>query len=142
MYENPVLFPAVTNREGWLQFVTLNDDDTGDLIPLADSNNNALYTITLEISAASPKGDWCGGYGQIASPYYDCDGAPIIEATLSNYLSIVDVGTIQIQIPKSVMTTLPPRTYDVFMTIDPNGQDDGRQLFVGRIPVLFGGRNT
>jgi hypothetical protein len=57
-------------------------------------------------------------------------------------LSIVDVGTIQIMVPKSVMQTLQPRTYDVYLTIDPNGEDDGRQLLIGRLPVLYGGRNT
>jgi len=54
----------------------------------------------------------------------------------------VDVGTIQIMVPKSVMQTLQPRTYDVYLTIDPNGEDDGRQLLIGRLPVLYGGRNT
>jgi len=45
-------------------------------------------------------------------------------------------------IPKSVMQTLRAQTYDVFLTIDPNNVDDGRQLLIGRLPVLFGGRNT
>lgn len=139
MFENPVLFPQISNREGWLQIIAIADDDTGDLIALTDSNNNPLYAITLEISAAAPRGG-CGGYGP--QPYYDFDGEPIISGTLANYISIVGTGTIQIQIPKSVMQTLGARTYDVFLTLDPNNEDDGRQLLIGRLPVFFGGRNT
>lgn len=142
MYENPVLFPQVSNRESWNQIVQIADDDTGDLIQLTDSNNSPLYAITLEISAAGPNHGY-GGYGPNPTPYYECDGAPIISATLANYIAIVDTGTIQISIPKSVMTTLQrTRTYDVFLTIDPNNEDDGRQLLIGKLPVLFGGINT
>ncbi len=34
MYENPVLFPQISNRESWNQIVQIADDDTGDLIAL------------------------------------------------------------------------------------------------------------
>jgi len=142
MYENPVLFPQITNRESWLQIVQIADDDTGDLIALTDINNNALYAITLEIQAARLHGDsgGFGGYG--INPYYDTSGGPIISATLADYIAIVDTGTIQIMIPKSIMQKLRGRTYDVFLTIDPINEDDGRQLLIGRLPVFYGGRNT
>jgi hypothetical protein len=141
MYQNPTLFPQISNREGWLQIVEIADDDTGDPITLTDTNNNALYAITLEITPAQPRGGG-GGYGP--TPYYDDWGAePVITATLANYITILDIGTFQIQIPKSVMQTLRGnRTYDVFLTIDPNDEDDGRQLLIGRLPVFYGGRNT
>ena len=140
MYQNPILFPQISNRESWLQFVELADDDTGDPITLTDSNGNPLYVLTLEISRAGPHGD-AGGYG--SWPWYDLGGySPIITATLADYLSIPDVGIIQIMIPKSRMTTLCRGTYNVYMTIDPNNIDDGRQLFIGRLPVFYGGRNT
>jgi hypothetical protein len=142
MYQNPTLFPQVSNRESWNQIVQIADDDTGDLIALTDSNNISLYAITLEISAAGPHHGY-GGYGPNPTPYYDFDGAPVITATLANYIAIVDTGTIQIAIPKSVMTSLHrTRTYDVFLTIDPLNADDGRQLLIGKLPVMFGGINT
>jgi hypothetical protein len=40
------------------------------------------------------------------------------------------------------MQKLTHRTYDVFLTIDPINEDDGRQLLIGRLPVFYGGRNT
>jgi hypothetical protein len=122
--------------------VQIADGDTGDLISLTDINNNALYAVALEISPARPRGHTGVNIGG-TSPYYDDDDcSPTISASLADYISIVDVGTIQIMIPKSVMQTLRARTYDVFLTIDPNGVDDGRQLLIGRLPVLYGGRNT
>lgn len=141
MYENPVLFPQTTNRESWRETVEIVDDDTDELIALTDGNGNPLYAITLEISAVEPEGN-CGGYGLPPGPFYDFAGTPVISASLADFIAIVDTGTIQIAIPKSKMTALRPRTYDVFLTIDPNGADDGRQLLIGRLPVLYGGRNT
>lgn len=141
MDQNPTLFPQISNRETWLQIVEIADDDTGDKITLTDVNNNPLYNITCEITPARPRGGDCGGYGQ--SPWYDdWGGQPSISATLANYISIVDVGTFQIMIPKSVMQTLRARTYDVFLTLDSVNSDDGRQILIGRLPVLYGGHNT
>lgn len=137
MFSNPTLFPQISNRESWIQIVQLADDDTGDLITLTDSNNNPLYGINLEISPAGDHGPSMG------SPYYDDGCAPIISGSLANYVSIVDTGTIEIVVPKSVMQSLRgPRTYNVYVTIIPNGEDDGRQILIGRLPVVYGGRNT
>lgn len=141
MYTNPVLFPQISNRESWIQIIQIADDDTGQLIALTDTNGNPLYSITLEISRPNiPGGD--SGYGGNSLFYDWLSPDPIISATLANYIAIVDVGTIQVAVPKSVMSGLRGRTYDVFMTIDPINADDGRQLFIGRLPVLFGGKNT
>src|SRR5690349_3313404 len=115
MYENPVLFPQISNRESWNQIIQLADDDTGDLITLTDNNNNPLYDITLEISAAMPRSG-CGGYGS-PSPFYDWDCGPTISASLADYIFIVDTGTILIKLPKAKIETLRARTYDVFLTI-------------------------
>lgn len=139
MYQNPTLFPAISNRESWLQTVVIADDDTGDLITLTDTNNNPLYGVNLEIIAAEPRQHFTG-YGP--TPYYDDLCEPVITGSLANYLSITGLGTIQIMVPKSVMQTLRAQTYDVYLTIVPNGEDDGRQLLIGRLPVLYGGRNT
>lgn len=140
MYQNPVLFSAISNRESWLQTVQIVDDDTGDVISLLDDDGNSLYDIALEIIPAASRGH--GGAGNFPLPYYDDCCAASISASLADYIRIVDTGTIQIQIPKSVIRSLSARTYHVFLTIDPTDEDDGRQLLIGRLPVLFGGRNT
>lgn len=110
------------------------------MIALTDgaSPPNPLYAIYLEISP--PRGR--GGYsGNFSSPYYDHGaGEPRIFATLSNYLSITDVGTIQVQIPYTIMQTLRrSETYDVFMRLEDVAGDDARQLLIGKLPVHFGG---
>jgi hypothetical protein len=54
MYQNPVLFPQVTNREDFTQTVSLFDDDTGELLDLVrwtlagpgDFAGNA-WTVTI-----------------------------------------------------------------------------------------------
>lgn len=153
MYQNPTLFPQTSNRESFRCTVQLIDDDTGDPIQLLDGNNNFLYTIVLEIQKAEPAphdvGFWLGG---TVPPYYDDDDAPIITTSVASgaanpsatsLLSIVDIGTIQIFIPKNTFRTLRgTRTYDVYMTVYDPAIDDGRQLFIGRIPVMYGGRTT
>lgn len=149
MYQTPVFFPQISNRESWVPTIQIYDDDTGDLIALVDGNGNALYAITLEIRPPRRH-----GYNGVSpSPYYDsCDGEPIIYATLAQgasaansggYIAIPDTGTITIQIPKSVMQTLRrTETYDVFLTLDDTANDDGRQILIGKLPVLWGGQNT
>lgn len=141
IFENPVLFPAISNRESFVQTIQIADDQTGELITLTDSSNNPLYAIYLEISP--PRRGHSGGYvGNYASPYYDGCGEAVIAATLDNYLSITGDGTIQVQIPYSVMNTLSGNiTYDVFMLLADINNDDARQILIGRLPVYSGGRN-
>jgi hypothetical protein len=108
---------------------------------LTDVNGNPLYQLYLEISPPRRH----GGYnGQYSSPYYydNCSVSGTILATLSNYLSIPDTGTIQVQIPYTIMGTLRhSETYDVFMSIVDVTNNDARQLFIGKLPVHYGGRN-
>ena len=139
MYQNPTLFPQVSNRESWVQIFEIADDDTGEPITLTDAEGNPLYGISLEIDRAGPHGN-TGGYG--VNPWYDWGNQTRILATLANYITILDVGVFQVVIPKSVMQCLRRGTYNVFVTIDPNNEDDGRQLLIGRLPVLFGGHDT
>ena len=135
MYQNPVLFPPISNREGWLQTVQVCDDDTGDLISLVDGNGNPIYQIYLDIVHGKGRSydDSC--------PYYGgAENGAIISASLADYLSIVDTGTINIRIPMSVIRTLHGnRTYDVFLRLEDASNDDGRQLLIGRLPVAYGG---
>lgn len=139
MYQNPTLFPAISNRQSWRQVVELADDDTGDLILLTDESGAALYAIALEITASNPTSHW---QRSTYPSSYDGGCDPSISASLSDYISIVGTGTIQISIPKSVIATLSPQTYDVFMTITDTAEDDARQILIGRLPVLYGGRST
>lgn len=121
------------------------DDDTGDAISLVDDNDVPLYALTLEIMPATPAnhGNVSVGYGSpFPYPYYDYADVPVISATLADYIAIVGMGALLINIPKSVMTKLCGNTYDVFLTIEDVAEDDARQLLIGRLPVLFGGRNT
>lgn len=139
MYQNPTLFREISNREGWLQIIQLADNDTGDLITLVDANNNPLYGLNIEITPAQPRAHLTG-YGP--TPWYDDFCEPILSGSLADLISIVDVGTIQIMVPKSKMQGLRASTYDVYLTITDVASDDGRQLLIGRLPVLYGGRNT
>lgn len=143
MYEFPVLFPAISNRESFVQTIQIADDETGDLITLTDNASppNPLYAIYLEISPPRNRGGCGGAY---ASPYYyDYGISPLIMATLSNYITIIDVGTIQVQIPYTVMQTLRrTETYDVYLRLEDVANVDARQLLIGKLPVHFGGHGT
>ena len=140
MYDYPVLFPVSSNRATWLQTVQICDDDTGDLISLTDAYNNPIYQIYLEISP--PRGHGEGhGYGPYSNPYYGNEGEPLIYATLADYIAIIGTGTIQIQIPYTIMQKMRGgRTYDVYLRLEDAANDDARQLFIGKLPLAFGGR--
>lgn len=89
----------------------------------------------------SPPRHRAGYNGQYSSNYYgNGSGEPRILATLSNYLSIPDVGTIQVQIPYTVMQTLRrSETYEVYMRLEDVANQDARQILIGKLPVHFGG---
>ena len=138
MYEQPINFPAISNRESWVQTVQFCDDETGDLITLTDGGGNPLYSIYLEISSGYRGGRGGSPYG--ASYYDDCGGV-IVQATLDNYISIIGIGTVQIQIPYTIMQGLNGnKTYSVFMRIEDAANQDARQVLIGSLPVAYGGR--
>lgn len=152
MYQNPTLFPQISNRESWRPIIVVWDDDAAQPIELRDPTlTNSLYTISLEIVPAGPSLP-SGAYIPLVGPYYDdCAGDPVVTASLASgaaatsnpQISIIDVGTIQIVLPKQVISALAGnRTYDVYMTVYDPTSDDGRQLFVGRLPIAYGGRTT
>jgi hypothetical protein len=154
MYSNPTLFPQISNRESWIQTLQLFDDDTGDLITLTDPTGiYAAYSVVLEIMPPRRHGYGYGGGGYVYSSYQGnvYDRAVIYErlgqgdaAIGSNpVLSIVSNGTISIQVAKSYMERLRHhQTWDVFLTLNDDLNDDGRQILIGRLPVFGGGRNT
>ena len=138
MYQNPVLFPPISNRETWLQVIQIADDETGDLISLtSDTGNGApLYAIYLEISPPHDR----GGYNGPDLSWYGCGGDPSLRASLADYITIPDVGTISIEIPYTVMQTLHGgRTYDVYLRLEDAANSDARQLLIGRLPVAYSG---
>jgi hypothetical protein len=142
MYNYPVLFPAISNRETWFQIIQIVDDQTGDPITLTDENNNPLYGIFLEISPPEGGlGDVPFGYPSSNAFYAGVGAESVIFASLENFITIPDVGTIQVQIPFSVMHKLRgTRTYNVYLRIVDFTNDDARQLLIGKLPVAFGGR--
>lgn len=142
MYESPVLFPAISNRETWLQIIQICDDQTGDPIVLTDGNGNPLYQIYCEISP--PREGWHGGFGGGYGEfgwYGGGFGEGIIHASLANYITIPDIGTIQIQIPYKIMETLrgATRTYNVYLRLVDEAAGDARQLLIGKLPVIYAG---
>jgi hypothetical protein len=139
MYEQPVLFPAISNRETWLQIVQICDDQTGDPIALTDSSGNPLYEIFCEISPPREGGHGGGvPYGGFGWYGAGCEG--IIHASLANYITIPDIGTIQIQIPYKIMETLRgTRTYNVYLRLVDEAAGDARQLLIGKLPVAYAG---
>lgn len=144
MFQNPVIFPAVSTRQRWTQILGIYDDDTGDPLTLTDDDDEALYTFTLEIIEQQrvPYGN-DSGYGAPATLGQYAGPNPVITKTLGDGIEITDTGTIEIVVDKPDLQTLIPGTYDVFLTIaDASDTDDCQQVLIGRLPVLYGGRNT
>ncbi|EJN10469.1 hypothetical protein PMI42_06245 [Bradyrhizobium sp. YR681] len=93
----------------------------------------------LEIRGAHHHEGYGGGFGpSVVVGSDDCE-APLISAQLGNGLSVVDVGRVAVRIPAATMAKLRHRTYGVGMTAF-DGYDS-RQLFIGRLPILYGGVN-
>lgn len=128
---NPLLFPAITNRESWTQTMSINDADTGDPVDLS------AVTFQLEVRRFR-HGHGGGGYGTSYSAVgeYDGGGGPVITASLGDGITVIDLGVFQVYLPESKIRSLPPDTYSVACTISDG--DDTRQLFLGRLPVLAG----
>lgn len=134
-----MLFPTTSNRETWLQTIQIYDDQTGDLISLTDGSGNPLFAIYLEISAPRHNHMY-GSPNGTPSAWYDECGEPIIFASLANYITLPDNGTINVQIPYTVMQTLRgSRTYDVYLRIEDVANADARQILIGKLPITFGG---
>lgn len=141
MYDYPTLFSTISNRETWLQVIQICDDETGDLISLTDDTGVPLYAIYCEISP--PRSGHGYGSGYASDAFYDDCCEPLIMASLANYITIPDTGTIQVQIPYTVMQTLRgSRTYDVYLRLEDVANADARQLLVGKLPVVFGGHGA
>lgn len=108
------------------------------------------WTFQFEIRGETPNNT---GNGYIA--WYDFgtpdDQGPILVAALGNGITITDIGFFQILITESVFKQILDvpynsqsntyaRTFLASMTMT-NGVDT-RQIFTGRLPVLYGGVTT
>lgn len=130
MNQNIFQFPEVTNREDWSQIVGINDAETGLAVDLTG------LTFQCEVRRMPPRvqGSGYGAFYDIGTVNWD---APVLTAALGSGLTVIDIGKLQISFPESKMRALDPGTYAVALTAT-----DGtatRQIFLGRLPVLFGG---
>lgn len=62
---------------------------------------------------------------------------PLIKANLGTGLSIIDIGYLQINIPAMIMQQLHNRTYMIGLAM--TDSINTRQVFLGRLPILYGG---
>jgi|SRR5580765_484418 len=95
------------------------------------------FTYQFEIRKMPP--NWQPGLGYIS--WYDfgvAEQAPILQASLSNgEIKVTSPGTLQIYIPERTFRTLRSGTYGACMTMTDSIHTT--QLFIGRLPVLWGG---
>ena len=90
----------------------------------------------FEIRRHGPRYD---GSGYI--PWYDFgvpdEYGPLLRATLGNGITFIDVGVIQIMIPAAFFQKLHAGTYTAAMTV--TDSVNTRQMFIGNLPVAWGG---
>ena len=95
------------------------------------------FTYQFEIRKTPP--NWQPGLGY--SAFYDPGFAmqsPILQASLANgEITMIDQGTLQIFIPEATFRTLKGGTYAANLTM--TDSVNTRQVFLGQLPVLFGG---
>lgn len=129
---NPVAFAQVTNRESWSQLLGLDDEDTGEPLDLTS------LTFTCEVRRERTSGNWSNTYSTNYSDVGTDDfSGPIITLSLGSGLTVIDTGKLQVSFTLEQMRTLYPDTYSIAL-ICSNGVDT-RQIFLGTLPVLFGG---
>lgn len=129
---NPVLFPQITNRESWSWLMKLVDDDTGEPLDLS----GLTFNCEVRRKQNNPSLDVTG-----YTPFYDYgsidDAGAVLTLALGSGLTVIDLGQLQLSITVAQMRTLAPATYSIALTA--SSTDDTRQIFLGDLPVLFGG---
>ncbi len=121
--------PFSNRADFFLPSLGLFDDDTGDQIDLVALG----VTFQFEIRKERPSTD-----GYVPWFVYGVDEGPLITASLGNGISIVDTGIIQILILEAQFRDLTPGTYLAALTAADN-QGNTRQIFIAKVPVLYGG---
>lgn len=137
MFSDRILLPAISNREDLYLPLSVFDDDLGQPIDMVALG----WTFQFEIRRGGPKNT---GSGYI--PWYDFgtpdDLGPLLTATLNagagkGTIIIDDVGYMHVFIPEVMVKTLSSGTYQACMTVFDGANT--RQLFIARLPVLYGG---
>lgn len=125
---------AATGKNTMTGYVTSYAPATGALVCQIGS------AFLLEIRTHAHNYDYSG---YASSSYIGTDDCslPIIQASLGNGISVIDVGVIQVRIPANPGATLNTaqlrhKTYNVGLTMF-DGYDT-RQLMIGRLPILNG----
>jgi hypothetical protein len=94
------------------------------------------FTFQFEIRRTGP-----GWPTTDYSAYYDFGisaQSPVLTASLANgYLTVIDVGALQIRIPEVIFKSLNGGTYGACLTL--TDSVNTRQLFIGKLPVIWGG---
>jgi hypothetical protein len=98
-------------------------------------------SFDLEIRGHRHHGDgYCDGYGSSSFIGTDDFSQPIIQAQLGSGITMIGLGLLQLRVPASTVFKLRHKTYSIAMAAYLGG--DTRQLFLGKMPVLFGGLST
>lgn len=133
-----VNFAAQSDATNFMQGQVVSYNPTTGAI----SFNVASVSIQLEIRRERGPGYNRDGYGPYATVgEYDW-GAPILTAAIGNGISIVDTGIFQIYFSETSMRSLGPGMHSVAATLTSADGIDTRQLFLGRLPIAWGGVTT
>lgn len=122
---------TATGLNTMVGYVTSYDSATGDLVCQIG------WTYQFEIRSMPPKWSPSIGYAN----FYDfgiSPQLPVLQASLaSGEITVTDIGTIQIRIPEATFRTLESGTYAACLSM--TDSVNTRQLFIGKLPILYGG---
>jgi hypothetical protein len=130
----PVTIADPTGKNTMTGYVTSYAPATGALVAQIGS------AFEFEIRSHHHSDGYGDGYGSSSFIGTDDFSSPILSAQLGNGISVVDIGKIQLRIPAARFATLRHKTYGAAMTMFDGA--DTRQMFLGKLPVLFGGVTT
>jgi len=128
---NPVTIADANPANSMTGYVTSYATGTGALVCQIG------VTFQLEIRRTEQLDDWDWGYTTQWNFGTLMTDAPLIIASLGNGLSIIDLGRLQIRIAEAIMRKLTHRSYNLNLTC--TDSFDTRQIFIGHLPMLYGG---
>lgn len=106
--------------------------------PFAVADSGTTLGLQFEIRSIPPRHASAGYITWVDYAY--SDNEPILRASLGSGITIIDIGIIQIEIMESIFRSLTAGTYSVALTLTDGFRT--RQLFVGTLPVYWGGVST
>jgi hypothetical protein len=129
---DPILIADTATRKNTMAgYVTSYAASTGALVCQIG------MTWQFEIRRQRPAGRLNDDYSYFydwGSPMID---TPIITAGLGSGLTVIDQGFLQILLPESTMRQLTEKTYLASLTM--TDSVNTRQIFVGKLPMAYGG---